>query len=226
MTVPPWSYSMLEMFDNCPKQAFHQYMLKEKGPKTPQMAEGIRLDTAIESRIMNGEVLPPEFSQYEPMAMAIGQMCTGNNKVITQAKFGIDRQFKPVPFFDANVWGRGALDLLMYNPPNGIILDWKTGKNNENSPWSNGGLQLKIFAAMAFKHFPRIEKLTAFNIWLKTNQIGKVYTWTREQERQLWLEILPRVMRLEAALLASADAMKPGPLCGWCNVKSCPNNKS
>ena len=216
---------MLEQFENCPKQAFHNYILKEKGPKSPQQAEGIRLDTAIEARIMNGEVLPPEFSQYEPMAAAIGQM-RGNNKVMTQAKFGISRDFKPVAFFDKDVWGRGALDLLMYNPPNAIILDWKTGKNNENTPWSNHGLQLKIFAAMTFKHFPRIEKITAFNIWLKDNKIGNVHTWLRADERFLWLEILPKVIKLEKALLESRDAMKPGPLCGYCAVKSCPNNRS
>lgn len=236
MILPAWSFTMLEKFENCPRSAFHQYVLKEKQPKTAAMDEGIKLDKAIEDRIMSGIVLPPEFQQYEPMALAIAGM-RGGNKIMTQAKFGISREFRPVAFFDDAVWGRGALDLLMYNYPKATIIDWKTGKNNENKPWSNGGLQLKIFAAMTFKHFPKVDNITAFNIWLKDNQIGNVYTWSRKDEGLLWREILPKVMAVEAAFAAyianlvqpyapKAFCMKSGPLCGYCPVKQCEHNKS
>jgi hypothetical protein len=236
MNLPAWSYTMLDTFDTCPRKAFHQYVLKEKGPKTAAMEEGNRLDKAIENRILNGEVLPPEFQPYEAMACSVANMRAGN-KITVQAKFGIDRQFKPVPFFDGNVWGRGALDVLMYNYPNAIILDWKTGKNNENKPYYDKGLQLKIFAAMTFKHYPKVDKITAFNIYLKENKIGMVYTWERADEFLLWREILPRVLLVEEAFKAYIDnpvepyavdafCMKPGPLCGYCPVKQCQHNKS
>lgn len=225
MILPPWSFTMIDKFDNCPRSAFHQYILGEKGPKTAAMEEGNRLDKAIENRIMQGEVLPPEFQQYEPMAAAVAGM-RGGNKIMPQAKFGITRDFLPVPFFDKAVWGRGALDVLMYNPPKAIILDWKTGKNNENKPWSNGGLQLKIFAAMTFKHFPKVDDITAFNVWLKTNEIGKVYTWKRSDQNLLWREILPKVIAIETAWQKQDWPLRDGPLCAYCPVKTCVNNRS
>lgn len=230
-TLPPWSYSMLDMFANCNRQAFHSYILKEKGPKTAAMEEGNKLDTAIELRVRDGVPLPPEYGKYEQYAASIAAM-QGECQVYTQLKLGITREFKPSQFFGKDVWGRGALDVGIITkrsagkPNTAIITDWKTGKNSEGKPYSNNGLQLKIFAALLFKNFPGVEKITAFNLWLKTNEIGKPLAFTRADEGTLWREILPRIMKMEQAMATGIWPETPGPLCGYCNVKICPNNRS
>lgn len=224
-TLPPWSFSMIEMFENCPRKAFHKYLLKEKEPESAAMAEGNRLDRAIEARILKDAALPAEFQKYDPMALSIIKQRSAATKVMCQVKLGIDRGFKPVKFFDRAVWGRGALDVLLYKYPNAIIADWKTGKNSENKPYSNKGLQLKIFALLVFKHFPKIEKVTAFNIWLKSNEFGKVHVWTRADEAVLWREVLPRVIAIEKACAQAKWPTTPGPLCGYCPVKACEFNR-
>lgn len=231
-TLPPWSFSMIEAFENCPRQAFHKYLLKEKGPETEAMRIGNALDKAIEQRVVTGTLLPPEFAQYEPMAASVAAMKGSDTQLYTQMKLGIDRSFNVVKFFDDKVWGRGVLDVAIIKkrtadtPCVGIIADWKTGKNNENKSYSNHGLQLKIFTLLVFKFFPGLEKVTAFNLYLKSNEIGKPYQFTRADEANLWREVLPRVMKVEKACVDMNWPELPGPLCGYCPVKACKYNKS
>lgn len=232
-SFPPWSYSMLDMFANCPRQAYHRYILKEKGPETDAMREGNKFDRLVESRINEGVALPAEYQKHEPYAASVANM-KATCQVYTQMKLGVTREFKPSSFFGKDVWGRGVLDVAIisrreFGSDQGntaIITDWKTGKNNENKDYSNKGLQLKIFTALLFKNFPGIDKVTAFNLWLKTNEIGRAYTFTRADEATLWREILPRVMKMEQAFAQQAWPEQAGPLCGYCDVKICQHNRS
>ncbi len=251
MTLPPWSFSMIEMFENCPRKAFHKYILKEKEPESPAMAEGNRLDKAIEARIMKGKPLPPEFVQYDPMAETIARLTKGDYTVTPQHKIGITRDFRYCDFWDKKVWGRGALDVsiigkkarssiitssdvtgwadVQYSPAStlkAVIADWKTGKNSDGKAWSNHGLQLKIFTLLLFKLYPGLDEVTAFNIWLKDNKIGTVYKWDRSHEAILWREVLPRVMAVEKAFAEQRWPLTPGPLCSYCPVKQCEFNRS
>lgn len=224
-TLPPWSFTMLETFETCPFKAYNKYVLKLKEPETEAMRQGNLLDKAIEARILRDTPMPPNFAQYEHWAASVVNMATAG-KPYAQLKLGIDRQFKAVPFFDANVWGRGALDIFIPAMPKGVIIDWKTGKNSDGKPWSNGGLQLKIFALLLFKTFPRLEEVTAFNIWLKDNKVGTVYKWSRSDEAALWREVLVKVMAVEKAFAENKWPLTPGPLCGYCPVKTCQFNRS
>jgi len=227
-TPPPWSYSSLDCFAKCPRQYYHRYILKEKQPETEAQRLGNELDKAMEARLQVATPLPPHFAQHEAFAASLYNKRGSGVKLSTQLKLGLDRQFKAVPFFDPAVWGRGVLDALLYNPDEAwaTIIDWKTGKNSEKKSYSNGGLQLKIFAAMTFKHFPKVQKITAFNIWLNDGGIGAPLVFTREQERGLWMEILPLVLRVEKACLEDKWPEMPSGLCGWCPVKACLHNRS
>jgi PD-(D/E)XK nuclease superfamily protein len=226
---------MLDCFANCPRQAYHRYILKEKGPETEAMRKGNEFDKAVENRINHGTALPAEWAQHEQYAASVANMAEQECNIYTQLKLGITRDFRPTQFFAKDVWGRGVLDVGIIKRKSlsrpgeantAIITDWKTGKNSEGKSYSNGGLQLKIFAAMLFKHFPGVDKITAFNLWLKTNEIGKPYVFNRSDEAQLWREILPRVMKMEQAFASMAWPETPGPLCGYCPVKVCQHNRS
>lgn len=230
-TLPPWSYSAIECFEQCPRKFYHRYILKEKGPESPQMAEGNKFDKAVESRLRDGVILPQEYSHYEPLAESFYQM-RGEMQLYTQLKMGIKRDFTPSSFFGAGVWGRGALDVALVSkrsegkPNSAIIADWKMGKNNENKQYSNDGLQLKIFTLLLFKNFPGIEKVTSFNLWLKTNEIGNPRMYTRADEPALWRELLPKIIKMEKACTDNNWIEMPGPLCAYCPVKICQHNRS
>lgn len=237
-TLPPWSYSMLEAFEQCPRKAYHRYILKEKGPETAEQFKGNTFDKAVEARIRDGVALPEEHRQYEPLAASIAELAKADVQVYTQMKIGIGRDFQVRSFFAPDVWGRGVLDVALVSrrkiipgqvsePNRAVIADWKTGKNNEGKAWSNNGLQLKIFTLLLFKFFPGVEKVTAFNIWLKSNEFGKPYVFTRENQAQLWREVLLRIMAMEKAFAPGAVPIEtPGPLCQYCPVKICQYNRS
>ena len=220
--LPPWSYTMLDQFANCPKQAFHRYILKEKGPETDAMRKGNAFDKAVEARLKDGTPLAPEHAAAEPFAASLLNMrIKGHTKLHTQLKMGLTADFKPCAFFAADVWGRGALDVALVTGATAIVVDWKTGANNESKPWYNGGLQLKIFTLFMLRHFPKVQHVTAFNIYLKDNQIGKPLKFSRGGEATLWKEVLPKIIAVEKAFQTQEWPPCKGPLCAWCPVITC-----
>lgn len=220
MKLPPWSFTMLDTFASCPKKAFHRYILKEKEPESEAQRKGNEFDKAVEARIRNGTPLPLEYAVIEPLTASLTRSV---GKKYTQLKIGINRDFKPVTFFADDVWGRGVLDFALTDYPNMVIADWKTGKNNEGKEWYTP-LQLKIFALLAFKGFPKVNKITAFNIYTQEGKPGKIMSFTRGDELTLWREVLPRVMAVEKAFKEQEWPACQGPLCQFCPVVTCNHN--
>lgn len=217
--LPPWSFSMLEMFSQCPKKAFHKYILKEKEPESAWMRKGNLFDKAMEAKLKHDTPLPEEFAQWSDKAASVKQFCREGTKLATQLKMGLKRDFSPCGFFDEGVWGRGALDVLILNYPVAIIVDWKTGSNNEKKPWYNGGLQLKVFTAFVLKCYPRVDSILAFNVYEK--EYGNPLKFTRDDQATLWKEILPKVIRMEEAFAKQDWPACKGPLCNFCPVVTC-----
>jgi hypothetical protein len=216
MQLPPWSFSMLEKFENCPRSAFHKYILKEKEPSTPAIEEGNRVHKALENRILHGTDLPSEYSKYESFAASIMRGIPAR----AELKMGINRELRPADFFASNVWGRCAADVVLMCDQFAWVGDWKTGKPREKE------LQVKICAMFLFKHFPHLTKVTGVNIWLKEMRIGEAYTFYKEKESEYWTDIIKRISNMENALATEYWPEKPSGLCGWCSVKSCKFNKS
>jgi len=228
-SLPAWSYSFLDQFANCPRQAYHRYILKEKGVETEAQREGNLFDKAVEDYLLKDTPLPEKYLKFKGYADSLKQAV--DVQLYAQLKLGIKRDFTPSDFFGKEVWGRGVLDVALVkkrslgNPNVAIITDWKTGKSNEGKPYSNNGLQLKIFSLLLFCHFPGVEKITAFNLWLKDMKPGKVYSFVRGDRAALWKEVLPRIMAMEKAFATQSWPESPGPLCGYCDVTSCKYNR-
>ena len=217
MKIPPWSYSAISTFENCPKQYYHRYILKQKEPDTVQTKHGTEVHKALEDRI-NGVRLPEAYLKYEPLCKSIDNASRGAI-VKTEMPFALDEKFLPVDFFSPKVWGRGKADIVVQKAEVAWVGDWKTGKVRENK------FQLQVFAAFVFKLMPHINKVHCNNIWLKENKIGESYVYTRERgEDAIWSEILRKISRMELAAEKEAFDPKPSGLCGWCSVKTCPHN--
>lgn len=218
MTMPPWSYTALDCFENCPKQYHSRYVLKRKSPETEQTKHGTEVHGALELRVRDGKPLPEAYRGYEPLAGAIAKQKDLGRAVTCEMPLAIDKEFKPCDFFGKNVWGRGKADLVVRNDPKAWVGDWKTGKVREKE------FQVKIFAAFIFKMLPQIQTVTANNIWLAADKLGQTYTFERHQEPAIWNEILHKINRIELAFEKDAFNAKPSGLCGWCEVLDCPYN--
>lgn len=221
MIIPPWSYSSLDTFENCPKRYYHRYILKEREPENEVTKHGNEVHKALELRVKDGKPLPEAYKDYEPLAKSVADQ--GNSadvKLYTEMEFALDQQMQPCSFWDKNVWGRGKGDVVMIKGDRGWLGDWKTGKVREKAD------QLKIFAAFLFKMFPVLKVITGNNIWLTANKLGDRHQFSREHEPVLWKEIIEKVQRVEKAFTTNRFDPKPSGLCGFCNVKACPHNRS
>lgn len=232
-TLPPWSFTMLELFEQCPFKAFNKYVLKLKEPETEAMRKGNLVDKALEARVKDGVVLKGDLAPLESLIAPLAAMRNQNNQIYTQLKMGIKRDFTPADFWAKDVWGRGAIDFLAVskrvesNPCTALVIDYKNGKNNESASWYDGGLQRKIFTLLTWKMFPGVDRVTTFNLYLTLPKpMGKPLVFTRADEANLWREVLPKIMRVEKAFTEQRWPVTPGPLCGYCPVKTCQFNRS
>lgn len=87
--------------------------------------------------------------------------------------------------------------------------------------------QLEIMALMIFAHFPEVNYVRAALVFLLYDNIvpkkGEMYN--RIQFHTLWAKWQSKAARIEAASENNVWVMKASALCGWCNVKDCPNYK-
>ena len=215
-----WSYSALDCFEQCPRKYYHQYILREKEPPTPSLIKG-REDHESCEKFMKGEIPTPPY----PIVQTVKNRSEGR-KLYVEQKMGLSQAMGACDFFGREVWGRAASDVILIRGDTAVLIDWKTGKNREGTKYWAGPTQLTIMALFMFKHFPDINKITALNIYLEVNKSGEAFTFTRDQEPELWAKILPRIQRMEQTVRTNTYCMMPGPLCAYCPVRSCPNNRS
>lgn len=215
-----WSYSALDTFEHCPRKFYHQYILREKQPPSSALENGNRVHKACENYLLD-QGPAPGFKLVEP----VKRQAQGK-KLMVETKLGLNGAIEATGFFDDRVWGRGAADVLIIDYPKAMLIDWKTGKVQESTKYWKGPKQLSILALFIFKHFPRIEQVSACNIYLEHDKVGEVFTFTRSQEAAMWATLIPAIERVERAIADNSFCMMPGPLCGYCFVKTCSNNRS
>lgn len=216
-SIPPWSYSALSTFENCPKQYYHKYILKEKEPDTEATRHGTEVHTALEDRLKKKKILPTAYSHYERLAGSVEKAAEGGGLMV-ELPLAVDKEFKPTGFFDRDVWGRGKADVVIKKDHKLWVGDWKTGKIREKS------FQVSVFAAFLFKMFPLVQVIHANNLWLQAGKIGENYKFSREGEPGIWQEILHKIGRMELASEKKRFDPKQSGLCGYCPVKSCQFN--
>jgi CRISPR/Cas system-associated exonuclease Cas4 (RecB family) len=211
-SLQSWTYSRLESFETCPKKFYHLSVAKDfVDPPTEATKWGERVHKAFEDRITIGTPLPEGMTQWNSIADKIAAM-PGEKKA--EEKLAINKGFQPVPWAEA--WSRGIADLLITQNKQGVVLDYKTGKRKPSE-------QLALYAAFAFAHYPKLEKVTTGFVWLKEKKIDK-QTFHKDEVPVIWRELLPKVHKLESAYERNSWPARPSGLCkGWCPVTSCPH---
>lgn len=227
VTLPPWSYTAIDTFDNCPHQYWWKYIAvpKNKEPATEEMLEGRRVHDALEKRVAANVSLPTPYMKYDPLCQSIVQgAAAAGGEIRTELKVALNRELKPCDFFAKDVYGRGALDVTVMTPAKNpdlvFIGDWKTGKTREKD------FQVKIFALFGFLTWPSVTRVDACNIWLPTLKVGQRYRFFREDVPRIWSEMYIKLSAMEMAAATDNWVKRQSPLCAWCPVKSCEHNRS
>lgn len=205
-----WSYSDLPSFETCPRRYQLTRVTKEvTEPQTEAILWGNQVHNALEKYAKERKPLPTALKKYQKY---VDKILSYDGKRIVEERLTINANFKPTKWMAKDAWCRGIIDIGVVGAEKAYLLDWKTGKRKPDSS------QLKLFAGLAFAHYPWVSKVVTGFIWLKDCEFDKE-TFTREQVSDIWSDFLPRVNRIEYALKSDKWTPKPSGLCkNWCPV--------
>ena len=121
----PWSFSRIKAFEQCPKQFYHEKVLKQYPfIQTDAMIYGNQFHKACEDYIGKGEPLPERFMYIKD---ALDKLNQREGVKICEQRLGVTANLEPCTFGARNVWFRGIVDLAILDEDSGIgwIIDYK-----------------------------------------------------------------------------------------------------
>lgn len=207
-----WSYSALSDFENCPLSYAHKrYYKTYPVVETEAMRHGTRVHKALELYGLGEEQPETELDLIKNYTKYIDVMKSKGGKFYAECQVALTDKLKLTQWFAPDAWARGVFDVALKNGRKLMVYDWKTGKPKEDL------LQLQIFCAFAALAFPSVHEFDAKFIWLKNGTItGLPKTLRREDIKEIWSKLLPRVQRMKDAWDTEVWQAKPSGLCGWC----------
>lgn len=207
-----FSYTFVNDYENCPKKAFHKYVLRDVPyEETEAMRWGNLVHESFEKRIAHGRPLPKELEDYELLVAYFDGKPVG-----TELKVGMKKDGSPCGFFEDGVWCRGKIDVSYLNPPHGIFFDWKTGKKREDPH------ELEIQALLLQSRQPDVRVITGRYVWLQDRAIGKAHNLSDTLSTYKQLVGLSDTVARNAAV--NHWPARENNLCPWCPVHSCQFN--
>lgn len=201
------------MFDQCPEQFRHIYLLKTY--KKAPFESGVDIHKLMEARFRYNQPLPAELAHVEPMAKSFAAA----GKPESEVSLAVDRNLQPAKSYDG--WLRGKWDLVLRWPERhkAFIGDWKSGKVRETVD------QIEIGALLLFAADNQIDEVNGANLWIGNGKakLGVPYRIKRSDNR--WPKWLARMTTIEKLNPAEPWEMRESGLCGWCPVAVCPHFK-
>jgi CRISPR/Cas system-associated exonuclease Cas4 (RecB family) len=215
--MPAYSFSAIKSFQTCPKKHWHtrirKDVLEEEGEA---LLEGKRIHKAIERRVMNNILLPPDLRHMDGICQRFMD-APGTKQA--EVKLAVNRDFQPVAFFDKTVFFRAVIDLVITNKTNAVVVDWKTGNRIDDD-----FTQLKIGTAMLMQSMPEIESAVLAFIYTAAGQILPS-SLDRSELSTVWADVIPLIERMERSEKTTDYPATPNGLCRrYCPVSSCPHH--
>jgi RecB family exonuclease len=218
----PWSFSRIKAFEQCPKQFYHEKVLKQYPfIQTDAMIYGNQFHKACEDYIGKGEPLPERFMYIKD---ALDKLNQREGVKICEQRLGVTANLEPCTFGARNVWFRGIVDLAILDEDSGIgwIIDYKTGKS---AKYADKG-QLELMALAIFAHYPKITSIRAGLLFVVANKLVKE-TYEVADRANLWEKWASNYATMEKAFEADVWNPRPSGLCKrHCPVTECAHNGS
>ena len=220
MNAAPWSFSKIKAFQQCPKQFYHEKVIKQYPFKmTEAIRYGDQFHKAAEKYIRDGEELPKRFLYAKDSLDALRRK---KGDKLCEYRMGLTEDLEPCGFYEDNVWWRGIADLIILNQDQGLayVVDYKTGKS---SRYADKG-QLELMAMATFKHFPNVDTVRAGLLFVVCEDLVRS-TYEQYEADTLWDKWMDNFQTMETAYKVDVWNPKPSGLCRqWCQVMECPHN--
>ena len=220
MNAAPGSFSKIKAFQQCPKQFYHEKVIKQYPFKmTEAIRYGDQFHKAAEKYIRDGEELPKRFLYAKDSLDALKRK---RGDKLCEYRMGLTEDLEPCGFYEDNVWWRGIADLIILNQDQGLayVVDYKTGKS---SRYADKG-QLELMAMATFKHFPNVDTVRAGLLFVVCEDLVRS-TYEQYEADTLWDKWMDNFQTMETAYKVDVWNPKPSGLCRqWCQVMECPHN--
>ena len=220
MSIAPWSFSKAKAFEQCPKQFYHEKILKQYPvEETDAMRYGTEFHKACEDYIKSEAPLPKKFDFIQQTLDALNEK---RGIKMCEQKLGLTADLEPCGFFDKRVWFRGIADLVIIDVLTGVawVIDYKTGKSLK---YADKG-QLELMALIVFKHYPQITRVKAGLLFVVAKGLVKE-DYEIDLEPNLWEKWLGIYGRMEKAFESDVWNPRPSGLCKrHCPVLECAHN--
>ena len=218
--IAPWSFSKIKSFEQCPKQFYHEKILKQYPvEETDAMRYGTEFHKACEDYIKSEAPLPKKFDFIQQTLDALNEK---RGVKMCEQKLGLTADLEPCGFFDKRVWFRGIADLVIIDVLTGVawVIDYKTGKSLK---YADKG-QLELMALIVFKHYPQITRVKAGLLFVIAKGLVKE-EYEIDSESNLWEKWLGIYGRMEKAFESDVWNPRPSGLCKrHCPVLECAHN--
>lgn len=213
-----WSYSSLDLFNQCPHKYYRLKVKKDiKEPISDHLVYGLDVHKAAEDFIGKGTPIPEKYKFIEP---ALLKLKAYEGEKLCEYRMGLTKNLEPCKFFDKGVWWRGVADLIILNGDSAKIVDYKTGKSSKHADTK----QLEILSLAVFKHFPQVKRVKGGLLFVVANDFVK-NEYDAEQTDVYWQRWLTNTAQLEKAFEVNVWNPRPNFTCkNWCPVKDCTHN--
>ena len=206
------SYSAIKLYENCPYRYFRQRIVKDVVDAGGDASKyGERIHEYLEHRLKSSALLPQEIAHYEPLCASVERISKGGELHI-EKELVLNENLTPTGWYDADAWLRSKLDILVINQEIANVMDWKTGKRNADQ------VQMQLFAAQVFKHFPDVQSVRTSLVWLKTMEMD-TETYHRGETNTLWADIMKRIQRIHTSFEHDNWPARPSGLCRFCPAR-------
>jgi|TARA_R110002126_G_scaffold4319_3_gene22809 RecB family exonuclease len=216
--VWPWSFSKIKAFEQCPKQFYHERVLKEFPFKeTEATLYGTAFHSMAEDFIGKDIPVPEKFAFARK---ALTSLKRRQGQKLCEEKLGVTENLEACDFYAADVWFRGIADLVILNGEVAIVVDYKTGKS---ARYADKG-QLELMALSVFAHYPQIKKIRAGLLFVISKDLVKD-TYMEYDSEQLWRKWLGKYTQMQVAADNDVWNARPSGLCNrHCLVIECVHN--
>jgi len=218
VSIAPWSFSKIKAFKQCPKQFYHEKVLKEYPVvETEAMRYGTEFHLACEEYIRDGKPLDERFAYAKSM---LDSLNAKEGEKLCELKMGLTENLEPCDFFADDVWWRGIADLVILNGDTAWVIDYKTGKSDR---YADKG-QLELMALAMFKYYPDLKKVRAGLLFVVPKSLIKD-NYSIDQAPPMWEHWMREYNRMDTAFKKDVWNPNPSGLCKrHCPVTQCVHN--
>jgi hypothetical protein len=218
-TIPAWSYSRLQVFEQCKFRAFLAFVEKIPEPERPLPPgktehandRGSRIHDAAELFVSRDITLIPELQNFEEEFFRLRELYR-EGKVSLEGEWAIDRDWNPTNWRSPEAWGRIKLDALVHmSSEHAVVVDYKTGKlyGNEIKHAEQG----QLYQLAAFLRYPELQHIDVEFWYTDINEITHI-RYRRDQGVRFFNGFNQRAIKM-----TEAKDFPPSPnifSCKWC----------